>query len=249
MQTGTVYFLPLCGRITQKAEGVCTVQPEDIQAIFVNAGDFEQRTVLAGGQMLTAFFIDGLTSGGDIAEYVLRPLGRLAPGPMQAVYDRALCGGVWCASVSEAETAEAAAQKLVNGFCVMVFPGLPKALCFETKTGEKRGISAPEAENTVRGAKDAFTETVRTNTSLLRRHLLDMGLTPGIGVRVRKVAPMGDPIQIELRGYELTLRLDDARFALIEPAESLPQMPVPVEPLPRASAHPGIGEVSATGDD
>ena len=147
------------------------MQPGDIQAIFVNAGDFEQRTVLAGGQTLTAFFIDGLTSGGDIAEYVLRPLGRLAPGPMQAVYDRALCGGVWCASVSEADTADAAAQKLVNGFCVVVFPGLPQALCFEAKTGEKRGISAPEAENTVRGAKDAFTETVRTNTSLIRRHL------------------------------------------------------------------------------
>ena len=59
----------------------------------------------------------------------------------------------------------------------------------------------------------------------------------------------GDPIQIELRGYGLTLRLDDARFALIEPVESLPKTPVPVEPLPRASAHPGIGEVSATGDD
>ena len=171
MQTGAVYFLPLCGRITQKAEGACTVQPEDIRAIFVNAGDFEQRTVLAGGQTLTAFFIDGLTSGGDIAEYVLRPLGRLAPGPMQAVYDRALCGGVWCASVSAADSPDAAAQKLVNGFCVVVFPGLPQALCFEAKTGEKRGISAPEAENTVRGAKDAFTETVRTNTSLIRRHL------------------------------------------------------------------------------
>ena len=147
------------------------MQPGDIQAIFVNAGDFEQRTVLAGGQTLTAFFIDGLTSGGDIAEYVLRPLGRLAPGPMQAVYDRALCGGVWCASVSAADSPDAAAQKLVNGFCVVVFPGLPQALCFEAKTGEKRGISAPEAENTVRGAKDAFTETVRTNTSLIRRHL------------------------------------------------------------------------------
>ena len=59
----------------------------------------------------------------------------------------------------------------MNGFCVVVFPGLPSALCFETKTGEKRGISAPEAENTVKGAKDAFTETVRTNTSLIRRHL------------------------------------------------------------------------------
>lgn len=45
----------------------------------------------------------------------------------------------------------------------------------------------------------------------LRRHLLDMGLTPNTEVMVRKIAPMGDPIELHLRGYELTLRLDDAR--------------------------------------
>lgn len=45
----------------------------------------------------------------------------------------------------------------------------------------------------------------------LRRHLLDMGLTPKTKVMVRKVAPMGDPIELHLRGYELTLRLEDAR--------------------------------------
>ena len=44
----------------------------------------------------------------------------------------------------------------------------------------------------------------------LRRHLLDMGLTPRTMVLVRKVAPMGDPIELRLRGYELTLRLEDA---------------------------------------
>lgn len=44
-------------------------------------------------------------------------------------------------------------------------------LRFETKTGEKRSPSQPEVESTVKGSKDAFTETVRTNTSLLRRHL------------------------------------------------------------------------------
>ena len=147
------------------------MRAEDIRAIFQNAGDFEERTVRTGGQTLTAFFIDGLTSGGDIAEYVVRPLTELAPGTAAELYARARDGGVWCASVSEAASPDAAAQKLVNGFCVVVFPGLPSALCFETKTGEKRGISAPEAENTVKGAKDAFTETVRTNTSLIRRHL------------------------------------------------------------------------------
>ena len=44
----------------------------------------------------------------------------------------------------------------------------------------------------------------------LRRRLLDMGLTPRTRVMVRKVAPMGDPIELFLRGYELTIRKDDA---------------------------------------
>lgn len=147
------------------------MQPEELRSIFENCADFEEHTVIAGGQTLTAFFIDGLTSGGDIADFVLRPLGDLREGPMEAVFQQALTGAVWCASVSTADTAEDAAQKLVNGFCVVVFPGWPQVLCFETKTGEKRGVSAPESENTVKGAKDAFTETVRTNTSLVRRHL------------------------------------------------------------------------------
>ena len=50
----------------------------------------------------------------------------------------------------------------------------------------------------------------------LRHHLLDMGLTPGTEVTLRKVAPMGDPIEVELRGYELTLRLADAAKIEVE---------------------------------
>ncbi len=50
----------------------------------------------------------------------------------------------------------------------------------------------------------------------LRRHLLDMGLTPHTKVMVRKVAPMGDPIELHLRGYELTLRLEDAKNIVVE---------------------------------
>ena len=53
----------------------------------------------------------------------------------------------------------------------------------------------------------------------LRRHLLDMGLTPHTIVFVRKAAPMGDPIELRLRGYQLTIRLEDARQIDIEPLE------------------------------
>jgi Fe2+ transport system protein FeoA len=45
----------------------------------------------------------------------------------------------------------------------------------------------------------------------LRLRLLDMGLIPGTKVLLQKVAPMGDPIQIQIRGYELTIRREDAR--------------------------------------
>ena len=45
----------------------------------------------------------------------------------------------------------------------------------------------------------------------LRQHLLDMGLIPHTAVTLQKVAPMGDPIEIRVRGYELTLRVEDAR--------------------------------------
>lgn len=44
----------------------------------------------------------------------------------------------------------------------------------------------------------------------LKRRLIDMGITPGVMVSVRKVAPLGDPIEIRLRGYELTIRRSDA---------------------------------------
>ncbi len=45
----------------------------------------------------------------------------------------------------------------------------------------------------------------------LRCRLLDMGLIPGTAVTVQKIAPMGDPIEIRLRGYELTIRVEDAK--------------------------------------
>ena len=148
-----------------------------LTAQFEGAADFETRKVLCGGQLLTVLFLDGLTSGGDIAEQVVRPLAQMTDEAREEVlYTRALQGGVWCASVKEPESTQQAAELLVNGFCVILFPKSGKALGCEVKTGEKRSPSPPETENTVKGAKDAFTETLRTNTSLVRRHLRTPGL-------------------------------------------------------------------------
>lgn len=50
----------------------------------------------------------------------------------------------------------------------------------------------------------------------LRCRLLDMGLIPKTRIYIRKVAPLGDPIEVHVRGYELTLRLEDARKIQVE---------------------------------
>lgn len=76
----------------------------------------------------------------------------------------------------------------------------------------------------------------------LRHHLLDMGLTPRTEVTLQKIAPMGDPMQIELRGYELTLRMDEARKIEIEKIHA--KMAVPhIEQRVASVAHPGVGEL------
>lgn len=58
--------------------------------------------------------------------------------------------------------------------------------------------------------QEAIIAKVGGEGSILRRRLLDMGLTPRTRVMVRKRAPLGDPLEISLRGYELTLRAEEA---------------------------------------
>ena len=148
------------------------VQAQALRALFDGAADLETRKILCGSQTLELFFLDGLTAGGDIAEYVIKPLAKLSePEREEILFEKAERGSVWCASVQAADDTKKAAELLVNGFCIVLFPALGRALACEVKTGEKRSPSPPETENTVKGAKDAFTETLRTNTSLLRRHL------------------------------------------------------------------------------
>ncbi|MEI3064786.1 MAG: spore germination protein, partial [Oscillospiraceae bacterium] len=144
----------------------------ELRALFGGSADVAERQITAGGQKLDVLFLDGLTSGGDIAEQVLRPLMQtVQPGSMQAVLAQAEQARVYCAVAERVTAPEDAADKLLHGYCVVVFPGTGAALCFETKTDTRRGPSAPESENTVKGARDAFTETMRINTSLLRRRL------------------------------------------------------------------------------
>lgn len=71
------------------------------------------------------------------------------------------------------------------------------------KTGEKCFLSELEVGQKAKVLK------LNEENKALRRHLLDMGVTRGVEITIKKVAPMGDPIDIQLRDYELCLRKED----------------------------------------
>ena len=86
------------------------------------------------------------------------------------------------------------------------------------------------------------TATVRTvgGEGALRQHFLDMGIIPGAEVTMVKYAPMGDPVEVRIHSYELTLRLDDAgRIEIDEVRDTVKEKE---QPDARAIPHPGFGE-------
>ena len=144
---------------------------ENISHIFRDAADFIRRELHCDGFTVYAYAIDGLIASAYASDYIFKPITQhLSAGSMKELYDYAFEGMIYNNVAVPCEDLDKVAFLLVNGFCVVLFPGTG-AIGFEVKTPDKRGTSAPEVENTVKGAKDAFVETVRSNTSYVRRHL------------------------------------------------------------------------------
>ena len=77
---------------------------------------------------------------------------------------------------------------------------------------------AESQERTLRDVRIGETATVRRlkGEGALKRRIMDMGITKGTDVFVRKVAPLGDPIEVTVRGYELSLRKSEAESILVQ---------------------------------
>ena len=75
----------------------------------------------------------------------------------------------------------------------------------------------------------------------LRQHFLDMGVIPGVEVEVIKFAPLGDPMEIRIHNYELTLRLSEAEKIDIEQIDGLSKQSI-IKKDKKIVSHPGLGE-------
>lgn len=144
---------------------------KNLSNIFRDAADFIRRELKCSDMTVYAYAIDGLIASSAASEYIFQPISRQLRGEtMQTLYDHAMDGTIYNNVAVPCEDLDKAAFLLVNGFCVVLFPDVG-AIGFEVKTPDKRSTNPPEVENTVKGAKDGFVETIRSNTSYIRRHL------------------------------------------------------------------------------
>ena len=221
---------------------------KNLTALFSACEDFQSRRVdfgLENSVRLSLFWLDGLVSSTVVTEEILRPLTQLSRAG--GAEDEAQCvaqilrGGVYRCAVCRAADLDAAASDLCHGCCVLLFPQSATALSFEVRTGQVRAVGEPTLEKSLKGARDSFVETLRTNTSLVRQRLA----TPRLKLRERcvgreshtKVALLYmDGIAAPETVAELTRRLDaldmDALLAtgileeaiVVHPGSPFPQL-------------------------
>ncbi len=160
------------------AEHPGPLSPASLAACFVGCDDFQTRRIAFGLESaagLTVCWIDGLVSGERVSEDILRPLteaSRSEPGAGDlSVIARILRGAVYRCAVTVRTSLADAADDLTHGCCVLLFEDTGAALSFEARGEGVRAIAQPTLEKSLKGAKDSFVETLRTNTALVRQRI------------------------------------------------------------------------------
>lgn len=151
-----------------------------IEKIFSDCADFTMREIdigLAGKVCARLCFIDGLVSGRTVGEQTVKPLTdpvRFASVKTEReAISAVMSGAAYGYAAKLRKTNGEVASDMLCGWCAVVFDGAGEAVCFELKSEEKRAVDQPKEEKVVKGSKDAFVETLRSNTALVRKKLRD----------------------------------------------------------------------------
>lgn len=147
-------------------------------ALFAGCDDFQSRRIDFGLERtlgVTVCWIDGLVSGERVSEDILRPLteaSRSGSGEDdRAVIAQILRGAVYRCAVTVRNTLAETTDDLTHGCCVLLFDEAGAALSFEVRGACTRAVAQPTLEKSLKGAKDSFVETLRTNTALMRQRI------------------------------------------------------------------------------
>ncbi len=154
------------------------IRLQALRELFSGCGDFTERRILYGLEealSLPVCWLDGTVSGSAVGLELLRPLTELLRAgrvrDASGALERILAGGVYRCSVQRRERLAEAAEDLCRGCCLLLFEDLGCALSFEIRSEQRRAVGEPTLEKSLKGGKDAFTETLRVNTGLVRQRL------------------------------------------------------------------------------
>lgn len=172
---------------------------------------------LDSGTELSVCWIDGLVAGADVAENIIRPLTQHSrcrgADNIKQCCELILQGGVYSYSANLRRETDELLSDIGRGCCAIIFDELECAICFEVRSGFVRAVSEPTLEKSLKGAKDSFVETLRINSSLVRRRICSPKLkllesTVGRKSKTRVAVMFVDGIASPETVEELARRLD-----------------------------------------
>ena len=149
-----------------------------LKEVFADCADFGTRELCLWDRpelKVTLCYLVGMARNERLNDYILRPMATdpaLMGTDIRGAYRRLRDGGIYNMMVLERRDLDSAVLDLINGSGILFFHGVEGVvLSCMTVTEEKRAVSAPVNEPSAKGARDSFVESLRTNTSLVRRRL------------------------------------------------------------------------------
>ena len=214
---------------------------------FSGCADFTERQIRFGLEpelTIPVCWLDGPVSGESLGLEILRPLTELLRAGRDrtaaSARERILSGAVYRCAVRERTSLPEAEEDLCRGCCLLLFEELGCALSFESRTSQRRAVGEPSLEKSLKGGKDAFTETLRVNTALVRQRLAtpELKLTEScLGRRSRTQVAM---LYLEGLAPEETVRELARRLDALDPEVLLSLGPLeegvcdaPLSPFPQ----------------
>ena len=198
----------------------CDITIKNLKDIFASCSDFQFRTLdfgLGGEIFPEVCWLDGVVSGDSVSQDIIRPLTDLLRSRARTAEECARLikeGLVYSYSPNERTKMDDLVSDLTHGHCAIVFDSLKLALCFEVRTSNVRSISEPTLEKSLKGGKDSFVETLRINTSLVRRRICSpklklvessIGRKSNTRVAMMFIDGVANPAKVE----EIAARLDN----------------------------------------
>ena len=154
------------------------ISEKNLKNIFSDCGDFESRIICCEGNnrlCAAALWIDGLVNSVAVSEDFIRPFAMnpllSSCSDQKEVLDLIMAGQIYSLTARRRDTLSDVVGDILAGHVVLVFDSIGQAASFDIRTLQSRSISEPTVEKTLKGSKCAFVETLRVNTSLVRRYL------------------------------------------------------------------------------